>query len=163
MSDDDNRFGSPIPFHMRKDFKKSVFAEYHSTDYSPSEVVVPNSRIDQTSYRLDEQRPNGNVMFKRYPDGKLDLEWCKNLVIDCLNKAKSPVPLTDIEKLVLAIHFPDNFQYDDTAVAEIMRRVNIRISNDEAMIISVMVANHIYYSMVRVAGLQAGAVAGSAP
>ena len=70
------------------DMAKSMFTEVKGkTDLTIVEDCPTHSKIEQT-FRTPTDREFGNVYFRRYPNGDLDFEHAKNLVVDALKKHK---------------------------------------------------------------------------
>lgn len=97
----------------------------------------------QGSYRAPHDRVNGNQMFRRYPDGTLDVEYAKHKVVDAIHKVRDGVALNGIEQCALSCCFPQNFSYIDPTCLESMRTVNLKISSHEAQIVATTVAIHL--------------------
>lgn len=115
------------------------------TDYSEAEQVSELSfGKPVNSYRTPVDRTRGNEMFRRYIDGRLDVEWAAHMVIDALHKFRDGVaPLTSQEKALLSILFPANLAFLADGIVDIVRTVNMRLLPGEAELLSNKVAHHI--------------------
>jgi hypothetical protein len=98
-------------------------------------------------FRAPTDRINGNEVFRRYPNGNLDLENAKHIVVDLLHKVKDKHPLTDLECLILGCFFPLMFPLADAGLAEPMMRVQLRIAPWECLIVTQLVADHLQSEM----------------
>lgn len=97
----------------------------------------------QSDYRVDIFRTSGNQVFRRYHDGRLDIEAAKNVVVEVVNKVKWGVtPPTDMEKLILSVYFPDVFDFMDPIVAAKMRAAQMNLSQQEIQLVATLVAKH---------------------
>ncbi len=51
-------------------------------------------------------RNYGNGLFRRYPDGQVDIGWAKSVVDEGLRKSSAGIPLTENEALAVTSVFP---------------------------------------------------------
>jgi hypothetical protein len=49
-------------------------------------------------------------VIRRNPDGTLDFQWAKNVVIDAVHKMHYPEALRPIDRALLTVVFPDKYQ-----------------------------------------------------
>lgn len=113
-----------------------------ATDYKPNqEAVYPAQMTPQ--YRTAPDRVNGNVIFRRYVDGTLDVEYAKHQIIDAIHKVRDHVPLNSMEEAALSCCFPRTFSFIDPGVQESVRTVNLKISLLESMMVAQAVALHL--------------------
>lgn len=109
------------------------------------QVMTPGVHGD---FRVPTGRASGNQLFRRYSDGTLDIDAAKDVVVDVIIKLKHGVqPLTDLEKLVLTLHFPSVFNFYDPLVAAKMAAHHLNLSMHEKMMISAKVAQVLQDSM----------------
>lgn len=152
---------SRIPIHLQSpEIAKALSNTIdNSTDLKKLEKI-PTERMLSPQYRTPTDRVNGNELFRRYPDGALDYEAAKHIVIDSLNKLKQlgPDGLTRLEQSVLCCLFPDTFDFVDQAMVESIRKVMCKISREECKKISVLVALHLNEVMNHNAGYGGGSV-----
>lgn len=88
----------PLRFQY-PDFYKSETTNYSSPESVPSVELRPEARSPlQDGYR--------DQLFRRYPDGYLDLGAAVSLVLDVLYKLKGGSPLNDQECLIVSSCFP---------------------------------------------------------
>lgn len=116
-----------------------------TTDYREAQNV-PESR-PQPTYRRAADRPTGNVLFRRYPNGQLDVEYAKHKVIDAVHQYKNEAPLTPMQQAALQCCFPNMFNYVPSTMLASMMRVNMRISPEEAAMVAMAVAMHLQEEM----------------
>ena len=133
------------------------------TDYRPGEEsaynVAPGVR---PSYRTPPERVNGNPMFRRYPDGKLDVAYAVHQVVDALHRVKESGghdQLNSLEKIALSVLFPMSFQYVDPGMAPAVASVQLRLGPAELLMIREAVGGH----LAEEANWNAGRGGGSVP
>ena len=113
-----------------------------ATDYQANSAGVLNQEMTPV-YRTPHDRENGNVLFRRYPDGTLDLEWAKHQVVDAIHKVRDGILPTSLEQAALSCCFPGTFSYIDNSLVDSVRTVNLRITPMESMAVAVLVAKHL--------------------
>lgn len=123
------------------------------TDWTKTEEVsmVPEGVVPQ--FRAPGDRNIGNVMFRREPDGTLDMENAKNLVVDMVHKVKDKSPLTSLEEIVLSVLFPTLFSFIDARLAGPMAAIHLRLAPWETIMVQERVAAHLKSEMSYNAGL----------
>ena len=154
-----------LPLNLQKALSGGT-AEEELTNYQPSapEIVpvVPVGVV--SSYRAPSDRVNGNVVFRRYPDGSLDIPAAANCVIDMVHRVQesdnSSGFLTNQEELILSVCFPRVFQFVDSGLLDRMREVNLRITADEAVLVAMKVSAHLKEELNYNAGNGGGSVEG---
>lgn len=126
------------------------------TDWSPTEhaAAVPGGVVSQ--FRAPGDRNLGNVLFRRNPDGTLDLDAAKHVVVDMIHKVKDKGPLTELEKLTLGIMFPVIFDFVDPRLATPMMAIHLRLTAWEVVMVNEAVAAHLTAEMNYNAGLGGG-------
>lgn len=69
-----------------------------------------------------QDRPNTHMMsiIRRNPDGTLDYEWAKDMVLDALNKVGWEGALLPIDQALLTVVFPDKIQAMEPMQADLM-------------------------------------------
>lgn len=132
------------------------------TDWEPAESVpsVPGGVVPQ--FRAPGDRNIGNVLFRRNPDGTLDVEAAKNLVVDMIHKVKDNLPLTELEKLTLGIMMPLVFDFVDPRLSAPMMAIHLRLTPWEVMLVNEKVSAHLTAEMSYNAGLGGGGDPGRA-
>ena len=66
--------------------------------------------VNRVEYKYQGQdRPNTHMMsiIRRNPDGTLDFQWAKNMVIDAVHSLDCPEDLRPIHRALLTVVFPD--------------------------------------------------------
>jgi hypothetical protein len=135
-------------------------AEPGATDMRITESIPSVASGVQASYRTPIGRDNGNVMFRRMPDGNLDYEYAKHKIVDALHVAKDSGPLNSLQKTALTVLFPALFFYIDTSMVASVREVNLKISAIEAMRLRNMVAAFVKEELNWNAGFGGGSTRG---
>jgi len=131
-----------------------------SIDYQLTESV-PEARMEP-QFRAPGDRNLGNVLFRRNPDGSLDVEAAKHVVVDMIHKVKDQMALTELEKLVLGILFPLAFDFVDPRLAKPLTAVHLKLAPWEVMLIASKVSAHLIAEMNYNAGLGGGGDPGRA-
>lgn len=104
-------------------------------------------------FRAPGDRNLGNVLFRRYPNGDLDLENGKHIVVDILHKMRDKLPLTDLERTVLGVFMPTLFPFVDSALSPSLAAVHLRVTPDEIAAVNDLVALHLKAEMNYNAGI----------
>ncbi len=135
-----------IPLWLQNpEFAKSMFAAMKgATDFQVTDKVESHPLIDP-QYRTPADRNSGNVLFRRYPDGTLDVEYCKHEIIDALNlvRAVGPSGLNSTQQAALCCVFPDMFDFIDSTLVDAVRKVQCKVSKDECNNLKALVALHL--------------------
>lgn len=155
----------PVKFvEGNSDLLKSVEASSGgcsgATDYSESATEPVLTAHMDPQYRTPMGRENGNVVFRRYPNGDLDLEAAKHIVVDILHKAKDKSPLTTLEELIVGCMFPGLFAFVDSRIAGSIMDVQLRLAPWECDLITRMVSAHLLAETNYNAGMGGGSVPG---
>jgi hypothetical protein len=80
-----------------------------------------NGETHETEVRIQEDRQDyGNVIFRRFANGVLCLDYAKNAIVDIVHKAQLGGSLTPLEKASLSVILPLHFQLMDEAVCKTM-------------------------------------------
>ncbi len=144
----------------QSDLNSQAGAEKGATNMKITESAyqVPSGVV--ASYRVPYGRDNGNVMFRRYPNGLLDYEYAKHKIMNALHTAKEEGVLNSLEKTALSVLFPGVFTYLDPSVAPAVRDVNLRISAEEACELRCIVCAFLKEELNWNSGFGGGSVAG---
>lgn len=110
------------------------------TDYELSESVPP---VTGPVCRVPDDRELGNVVFRRFPNGMLDLDHARDVVVDLIHKAADKSPLTPLECTILGCLYPSLFPFVDSLLVDPTLRVTLRLSPWEVMTIQSAVAKHL--------------------
>lgn len=117
----------------------------------------------QPSYRTPGDRVLGNVMFRRYPGGELDVANAAHQVIDAIHRVKDmggADQLNSLEKTALSVLFPQSFFYVDASMVSSVARVQLRLAPHEVEQVRMAVAAHLAEEMNWNAGFGGGSVPG---
>jgi hypothetical protein len=124
------------------------------TDYEITESIGQAEMEPQ--YRAPMDRVNGNEVFRRYPNGDLDLENAKNVVVDIIHKVKDKGPLTELEKLILGCMYPLMFAFVDPRLASQLMIVQLRLAPWECAMVCQAVDAHLITEMNYNSGIGGG-------
>lgn len=145
-----NPYAGQVPLNMRKKGEEETLAK--STSYRPGVQ-------HRCEYRAPQQDPNlnrnaGCTPLRRYPDGRLDIEYVAQQVVDFIHKAQNGGNLTAFEKAILSLILPGHFQLVDHKIASTMAR----ITDEEKMLVSMRVMKHVHEELNYNAGRGGGSV-----
>jgi len=85
------------------------------------ESAQPHQRF-VPQYKGMDDRPSTHAMatIRRNPDGTLDYEWAKNMVIDAVHNSAQPYALLPIHLALLTVMYPQRFRNMEPQQAEIL-------------------------------------------
>jgi hypothetical protein len=147
-----NPFCGAVPLNYRQGCEDKVAKAVEETSYRPGEVHKPEFRTPPS-----DTRNSGCTPLRRYPNGILDHKYVAMQVIDIIHKMKDGGFVTNFEKALLSLILPDKFkELIDTKIAQTMTK----LSNDERMLIALMVGQHVQEELNYNAGLGGGSVPG---
>ncbi len=157
----------PVRFQENnQELLKSMGADYSDiegkTNYTHDTDVATLPPGIQPSYRTPHDRVNGNVMFRRYLNGTLDMDNACQKVIDAVNRYKEKdVPKYTQECIALQVIFPGHFDVGDVdpLMAASVAAVNLDLIPEEVALIRMKVATH----LAEVMNWNAGQGGGSTP
>ncbi len=154
----------PVRFVKGNDeLLKSMYSDAKgSTDYVNDTTAPTHAPGVSSSYNVPTDRPNGNVMFRRYLNGSLDMDYACQQVIDACHRAKyNAAPLYTQEAVALQVLFPASFSGEvDPLMAASVAAVNLNLIPEEQALIRAKVAAHLAEEMNYNAGLGGGSVPG---
>ena len=152
-----------------KELIKSMGADYSDvkghTDYvNDVDADVHIAAMGPVNnYRTPADRVNGNEMFRRYLDGRLDIKYAVDKVVDAVHRYKEKdIALYTQEAVSLQILFP-GAGFDggvDPAMANAVAGVNLKLTPQEIALIRFRVASHLAEEMNYNAGQGGGSVPG---
>jgi len=132
------------------------------TDYSRDESVATISK-PTAQYRTPLDRNSGNVFFRRYMGGELDMKYAVSKVVDAVHRVKDSGGINQLnneEATCLRVLFPVQFGgMENAAVSGTIAAVQLRLAPEEMVAIRVAVAKHLQEEM----NYNAGRGGGSAP
>jgi hypothetical protein len=128
-----NPFAGRVPLNLRVGTTEQIAK---STSYRPGEV-------HRSEYRNPNQEPilnrnEGCTPLRRYPDGRLDIPYVADQIIDLVHKAQDAGNLTNFEKALLTLILPGHFQLIDHQIAATMAK----ISDEERLQLAMTVLRH---------------------
>ncbi len=123
-----------IPMHLQNpDLFKASLAGSAITNSSIQETVPSASTHSQ--YRTPPDRVNGNEVFRRLPNGQVDMLAAVDTCLAALNQLKFKGPLNDIECRILCACFPEAMKEVvpemDGHMAAAECRSRLRVSEEE--------------------------------
>ena len=151
-----NPFSGHVPLNYRKGVEEQVTKSVESgTSFRPGEthqVEYRNQFQDKTL-----KRNEGCTPLRRYPNGTLDHKYVAHQVIDVVHKMKDGGSVTDFERALLTLVLPGKFkELIDSKIAQTMTK----LSNDERMMIGLLVEQHMREELNWNAGMGGGSVPG---
>ncbi len=108
--------GSRIPLHMQSpEIAKAARAQ-------PNPSYRTNIQHQPQYKTQGNDRPNTHMMsiIRRNPDGTLDWEWAKNMVLDAIKKMPYPNAMLPIDQALVTVVFPERFRAMEPMQADIM-------------------------------------------
>jgi len=103
-----NNTFSRVPIHVQD--PSLAKANSHK---NPSYESFRPHQVHNVEYKYQgEDRPNTHMMsvMRRNPDGSLDYEWAKNMVVDAIHGMSFPHALRPIHHALLTVCFPDKYR-----------------------------------------------------
>jgi len=129
----DNPFAGRVPLNLREGTHEEIAK---STSYRPGIVHKPEYRNPNQDASL--QRNEGCTPLRRYPDGRLDIKYVADQIIDLVHKVQNAGTLTSFEKAILTLILPGQFQLIDPSIATTMAKM----TDEERMMVSLVVMRH---------------------
>jgi hypothetical protein len=110
-------YGSRMPLHFQSEDVRKAAAKPQS---NPS--YRTNIQHESQYKTQGTDRPNTHMMsvIRRNPDGTLDYQWAKNMVLDCIHKMAYPNSMLPWEQALCTVVFPDRFRLMDPMQADLM-------------------------------------------
>lgn len=142
----------PVRFlEHNQELLKSQLA--HKTEHPDHELTedVPTVHMEP-QFRAPGERNLGNQIFRRLPDGSLDVEAAKMVVVDIIHKLKDGLMPTELEKLVVGCFFPLQFPFVDGRLAKQISAVQLKLTPWEMALVAQSVAEHLSQEMSYNAG-----------
>jgi len=112
---------SAIPLHLRRRTSNWPF------ENRPTGSIVPSQ----------ESRNIGHGLWRRYPNGAIDIGYAKGIVQEALRKSNLGIALTEFEALAMSSVLGFKFQN----LPESVVRVKAPLSNDEALLLRTAIEN----------------------
>jgi hypothetical protein len=123
-----------------------AIAKARQNSTNPSWESARDHEIHKVEYKYQgDDRPNTHAMsiIRRNPDGKLDYEWAKNMVVDAVHTLDFPTSLLPIHRALLTVIFPEKLremepmqaailtQFSGTEKATVRRMVEAHLKEEE--------------------------------
>jgi hypothetical protein len=127
-----------------------------STSYRPGVThrIPVRNQYDDPSLA---PRNAGCTPLRRYANGKLDIKFVAQTIINLINKAQDSGKLTEFEKALLTIILPVQFSFP--GMTDRLAGTMARMSDEEKLLVAIEVQGH----MKEVANWNAGFGGGSVP
>lgn len=149
MRGGNNPLAGRVPLHMRKAGQEETISK--STSFRPGSAHPVNYRTPQGDKIL---RNEGCTPLRRYPNGKLDVEFVAHQVIDLIHKVEDQGKLTTFEEALLSVILPGKYDWIDPKIAHTMAR----LTNQEKLLVATRVHMHLNAEMNWNAGRGGGSV-----
>lgn len=133
-----------------------------ATDFSEDIAHAEISGV-QNTYRTPIERANGNPIFRRYVDGRLDVSYAADKIIDALHRVKNSGGVDQLnteEKVALSVLFPLQFDFVPASMTQFVASVNLRLAPFEVEQLRQFVASHLAEELNWNAGIGGGSTAG---
>lgn len=150
-----NPYAGRVPLHLRKPGEGETVAK--STSYRPGvthRIPVRNQYDDQTL----APRNVGCTPLRRYPNGKLDVPYVAQTIIDLIHKAQDSGKLTEFEKALLLLILPEKFNFPGMTAR--LAGTMARMSDEEKILVGMTVQGHLREEANWNAGRGGGSVPG---
>lgn len=144
-----------IPLHIQN----PALAKAQGAQNNPSFESFRNHVVHQPKYKqMGEDRPSTHAMavMRRHPDGTLDFEWAKNVIIDAIHDAAMPHGVRPVHLALVQVVFPAKFRNMEPQQAEILTQ----LSGSEKDKLKAMVEAHLKEEENWNSGQGGGSVAG---
>lgn len=94
----------------------------------------------QYNYQGDD-KPSTHMMslIRRNPDGQLDYDWAKNMIVDAIHNISFPHALLPIHQALLTVVFPNRFRVMEPMQANLQTQ----LSDSEKAKVKMLVENHL--------------------
>jgi len=158
MSGNNNPYAGAVPLHLRPattadKVEKAVSSQ---TSYRPGEVHPTMLRTPHND-RTILPRNEGCTILRRYPDGRLDIPYVANKIIEIFHKMKDGGNTTEMERAVLCMALPQAFsKLIDPKIAQTMTK----LAKDERMMLALYLDKHRREELNWNAGMGGGSVPG---
>ena len=86
-----NDAGSKVPLHLQHKADliskgQSAGQSHDEMSYAPERALaIPVQSVAQSSYRTPHDRESGHVVFRRYVEGDLDIDYAVDKVVDAIH------------------------------------------------------------------------------
>lgn len=155
-----NPYAGRVPLNFRPQATADVVEKavsYQGASYRPGEVHPTIYRSPHNDRTISSPREDGNTALRRYPDGRLDVQYVANKIIDIVHKMQDGGSTTDYEKALLTLILPGQFrQLIDPKIAQTMTK----LTKDERLLIAVCIDKHRREELNYNTGLGGGSVPG---
>lgn len=151
---------NPANRELLKSQDEGLAGQKRTTDYSQELDLATVSRSGEDHFRVPSGRNIGNVFFRRFVDGSLDVEHAKHTVLEALHKVKDSGGVDTLnaqEHAALGVLFPSQF---GVGVSSFMGPVQFRLSPLEIESVRQVVAAHLAEELNWQGGMGGGSVPG---
>lgn len=147
-----NPYAGAVPLNLRPQETSEEVAK--STSYRPGEIHPMTYRHPAQNPSLN--REDGNTPLRRYPNGRLDVDYVAGQVIDVIHKAENAGNLTNFEKAILTLILPGHFQLIDPQIAAAF--THPPLTDEEKLLLATRVMRHFNEELNWNAGQGGGSV-----
>ncbi len=153
-----NPYAGAVPLNYRPQATADTVRKAVSkqTSYIPGETH-PTMYRTPFNDRTIAPRNNGNPVLRRYPDGRLDIDYVASKIVDIFHKMKDGGNTTEMERAIMCMALPKAFgKLIDTKLAQTMTGLTV----DERMLLAVHLDKHRREEMNWNAGMGGSSVPG---
>lgn len=114
-------YGPRVPLHLQDPEIAKAAAKA-----SPSYESFRKDQIFKPQYKEMENRPSTHAMsmIRRNPDGTLDHNWAKNVIVDAIHNAATPHAILPVHLALLQVVFPGKYRNMEPQQAEILSQLS---------------------------------------
>lgn len=149
----DNPYSGRVPLNLRRDEEKVA----KSTSYRPGVTHRLPVRNQYDDPRL-VPRNIGCTPLRRYPNGRLDVKFVAQQIVDLIHKVQNSGTLTEFEKALLTLILPSHFQF--AGMDPRLAGVHARMSDEEKILVALALKGHLNEELNWNAGMGGSSVPG---
>ena len=151
-----SNYGPKIPLHIQN----PALAKAQGAKPQGNPSYRTNIQHESKYKTQGADRPNTHMMsvIRRNPDGTLDFQWAKNMVLDAVHNMSYPNALLPIHNALITIVFPERFRQMEPMQADLMTQ----LSNSEKQQVRQLVEDQLLEEENWNAGQGGGSVDGRA-
>ena len=118
-----SNYGPRKPLHVQNpDLVKATGAQSN-----PSWESFRAHRTFKPEYKTQpKERPSTHAMslIRRNPNGELDYEWARSIIIEAINGLSYPHALTPLHQALVTIMYPEKIRMMEPAIAELRTQLS---------------------------------------
>lgn len=119
-----SNYGPRIPLHVQSPDLAKAQSRTSSETFRENRVFEPGYQ-----HQTYPERPTTHALslIRRNPDGTLDFEWARKIVIQAINDMHYEHALTPLQQALVTIMYPEKVRFMEPAIAEL----RTQLSNSE--------------------------------